>query len=237
LADNQAGGRKLLELSQVTKVYPGGTVALRDVDLSVEQGEFVYLIGPSGAGKSTLLRLLYRGDRPTRGTVRVNGVDVGRLSATQIPAYRRQLGVVFQDFRLLPQWTVFENVAFALRVCGASRAEIQRRVPEVLRQVGLMAKKDVRVSLLSGGEQQRTALARALVHRPRLLLADEPTGNLDPASSREVHRLLLEVSHQGTTVLMATHAQRLVDSVRRRVVALEGGQVVRDAVAGGYAHG
>lgn len=227
----------MVEFTGVSKVYRSGTVAVSDVDLSIPDGEFVYLIGPSGAGKSTLLRLLYREERPTRGTVQVDGVDVGRLRGRQVALYRRTLGVVFQDFRLIPRWTVAENVAFALRVTGASPRDIRRRVPMVLEEVGLIDKHAARASELSGGEQQRVAIARALVHAPRLLIADEPTGNLDPVAARDVHRILLEVNRRGTTVIMATHAAALVDTVRRRVVALENGQIVRDARIGGYAHG
>lgn len=227
----------MVEFTGVSKVYRSGTHAVSDVDLSVPDGEFVYLIGPSGAGKSTLLRMLYREERPSRGSVRVDGVDVGRLRRGQIARYRRTLGVIFQDFRLIPRWTVAQNVAFALRVTGAAPRDIRRRVPMVLEEVGLIEKHQARASELSGGEQQRVAIARALVHAPRLLLADEPTGNLDPASARDVHRILLDVNRRGTTVIMATHAAALVDTVRRRVVALEGGQIVRDARVGGYAHG
>ncbi|MCL6595272.1 MAG: cell division ATP-binding protein FtsE [Firmicutes bacterium] len=227
----------MVELVGVTKTYPNGAGALRGVDLTVQDGEFVYLIGPSGAGKSSLLRLLYREERPTRGTVVVDGVNVGRLRPGQVAMYRRRIGVIFQDFRLLPQWSVYKNVAFALRVTGASPREIRRRVGPALDEVGLWHKRDVLATQLSGGEQQRVAIARAMVHRPRLLLADEPTGNLDPVAAREVHRILLDLNARGTTVIMATHASHLVDDVRRRVVALDAGRVVRDARAGGYAHG
>lgn len=227
----------MVEFTGVSKVYRSGTIAVSDVDLSVPDGEFVYLIGPSGAGKSTLLRMLYREERPNRGSVHVDGLDVGRLRGGQVALYRRTLGVIFQDFRLIPRWTVAQNVAFALRVTGAATRDIRGRVPMVLEEVGLIEKYHARASELSGGEQQRVAIARALVHAPRLLIADEPTGNLDPSSARDVHRILLEVNRRGTTVIMATHAAALVDTVRRRVVALEGGQIVRDARIGGYAHG
>jgi len=231
------GGHPLVELIGVTKTYRNGAGALREIELTVQDGEFVYLIGPSGAGKSTLLRLLYREERPTRGSVIVDGVNVGRLRPRQIALYRRRIGVIFQDFRLLPQWTVYDNVAFALRVTGASPRDVRRRVAPALDEVGLLHKRDVMATQLSGGEQQRVAIARAMVHLPRLLLADEPTGNLDPIAARDVHRILLDLNARGTTVMMATHASQLVDNVRRRVVALEGGQLVRDATTGGYAHG
>jgi cell division transport system ATP-binding protein len=227
----------VVEIVGVTKTYPNGASALRGIDLTVQDGEFVYLIGPSGAGKSSLHRLLYREERPTRGSVVVNGINVGRLRPRQVAMYRRRIGVIFQDFRLLPQWTVYQNVAFALRVTGASPREIRRRVAPALDEVGLLGKRDVLATQLSGGEQQRVAIARAMVHSPRLLLADEPTGNLDPVAARDVHRVLLDLNARGTTVIMATHAAQLVDNVRRRVVALEAGRVVRDASTGGYAHG
>ena len=227
----------VVELIGVAKNYPNGATALRGVDLTVQAGEFVYLIGPTGSGKSSLLRLLYREERPTRGSVIVDGLNVGRLRPRQVAMYRRRIGVIFQDFRLLPQWTVYKNVAFALRVTGASPREIRRHVAPALDEVGLLAKRDVLATQLSGGEQQRVAIARAMVHQPRLLLADEPTGNLDPSAARDVHRILLGLHARGTTVMMATHASHLVDTVRRRVIALEGGRVVRDATAGGYAHG
>jgi cell division transport system ATP-binding protein len=225
----------LVELLGVCKTYPDGHEAVRGVTLTIQAGEFVYLIGPSGAGKSTLLRLLYREERPTRGVVRVDGQNVGRLPPRQVPFYRRRLGVIFQDFKLLPGWTVEQNVAFALRVTGAHPRDIKRRVPAVLDQVNMLAKRKAMPGQLSGGEQQRVVLARALVHQPRLILADEPTGNLDPVAARDVHRILLDLNRRGATVIMATHAAHLVDSVRRRVVALEAGSMVRDAAFGGYA--
>ncbi len=227
----------VVELIGVAKNYRNGVTALRGLDLTVQDGEFVYLIGPTGSGKSSLLRLLYREERPTRGSVMVDGLNVGRLRPRQVAMYRRRIGVIFQDFRLLPQWSVYKNVAFALRVTGAAPREIRRRVGPALDEVGLLAKRDVLASQLSGGEQQRVAIARAMVHRPRLLLADEPTGNLDPVAAHDVHRILLNLHARGTTVVMATHAAQLVDTVRRRVIALEGGRVVRDASTGGYAHG
>ena len=227
----------VVELIGVAKHYANGAVALQGVDLTVQDGEFVYLIGPTGSGKSSLLRLLYREERPTLGSVIVDGLNIGRLRPRQVAMYRRRIGVIFQDFRLLPQWSVYKNVAFALRVTGASPREIRRRVAPALDEVGLLRKRDTLATELSGGEQQRVAIARAMVHLPRLLLADEPTGNLDPAAAQEVHRILLDLHARGTTVIMATHAAQLVDTVRRRVIALESGAVVRDASRGGYAHG
>jgi cell division transport system ATP-binding protein len=225
----------IIELDGVHKVYPGGRVALQDVSLSVEEGEFVFLVGPTGAGKSTLLRLLYREELPTRGRVRVAGWDVQRLSSARVPLLRRQLGVVFQDFRLLPDRTVYENVAFALRAVGTPPEWIPGRVRAALELVGLADRADAFPRQLSGGEQQRASIARALANGPRILLADEPTGNLDPDTSWEIVKLLSRINLRGTTVLMTTHNKTVVDILRRRVVELQDGRVVRDEVRGRYA--
>lgn len=224
----------MIKITGVSKVYPGPTLALIDINLEVERGDFVFIVGPSGAGKSTLLRLLYREEVPTEGRVTVDGRDVGALRRKEIPFFRRHLGVIFQDFKLLPDRTVFENVAYALRIMEASHREIRRRVPATLDLVGLLDKAHSYPSQLSGGEQQRVAMARALVGRPSLVVADEPTGNLDPANAREVVRILHEVNHRGATVVMATHAKNLVDTFKRRVIAMEGGRIVRDDRLGGY---
>ncbi len=225
----------LIELAGVHKVYPGGRVALQDVSLSVEEGEFVFLVGPTGAGKSTLLRLLYRDEVPTRGRVHVAGWEVHRMRPGQVPLLRRQLGVVFQDFKLLPDRTVYENVAFALRAVGTPPEWIPGRVRAALELVGLENRADAFPRQLSGGEQQRASIARALANRPRLLLADEPTGNLDPDTSWEIVTLLSRINLRGTTVVMTTHNKTVVDILRRRVVELQDGRVVRDEVWGRYA--
>ena len=225
--------RPVLVLRSVGKTYPNGRVALRDVDLALEEGEFVFLVGPSGAGKSTLLRLLIRDELPTAGEVVVDGNDLARVSRRRVPSLRRRIGIVFQDFKLLPDRTVAENVAFALEVTGTPRRRIGPAVERALAVVGLAAQADQLPTTLSGGEQQRTAIARALVHEPRLFIADEPTGNLDPLISWEIIQLLLRINELGVTVLMATHNAEVVTSLRRRVVALEEGRIVRDEV-GGY---
>ena len=221
-------------MHEVGMTYPNGKVALRDVTLTIPAGDFVFLVGPSGAGKSTFIRLVIREEVPTSGRVLVGGRDIARLRRRQIPALRRQIGIVFQDFRLLPTKSVYENVAFALEVTGESRATIRRTVPRLLALVGLHEHRRHLPAQLSGGEQQRVAIARALVHDPMLLIADEPTGNLDAVTSWEIIQLLVQINALGTTVLMATHNQEIVNAMRRRVVALERGRLVRDEVAGGY---
>ena len=228
-----AGPRPVIELQGVGKVYPNGNAALRDVDLALGEGEFVFLVGPSGAGKSTLLRLLIRDELPTSGRVWIDGRDVARAGRRAVPQLRRRIGIVFQDYRLLPDRSVWENVAFALEVTGAPRRQIAPAVERALAVVGLAAQARQLPTTLSGGEQQRTAIARALVHEPRILIADEPTGNLDPLISWEIIQLLLRINELGTTVLMATHNADVVTALRRRVVALEEGRIVRDEV-GGY---
>ncbi len=224
----------MIELVRVTKVFPNGVVALQDVNLFVDRGEFVFVVGPSGAGKSTLVKLLYREEVPTEGEVYVDGRDVARLRPGQVPPLRRQIGVVFQDFKLLPNKTAYDNVAFALEVIGASRREIRRRVPQALDLVGLRDRARAYPNQLSGGEQQRVALARAIVNNPWLLLADEPTGNLDPDTSWGIVRLLEEVNRRGTTVVMATHARHIVNAMQKRVIALRRGRVIRDEHHGRY---
>jgi cell division transport system ATP-binding protein len=218
----------------VWKRYPNGTEALRDVNLTVPEGDFLFLVGASGAGKSTLVRLLIREERPTKGRIFVDGAELGRMRRRHLPRYRRKVGLVFQDFKLLPRMTVYENVAFALRVLGESSKFIRERAGEALETVGLGHKLDKYPSELSGGEQQRVAIARALVHAPRLIIADEPTGNLDPATAWEIMQLFLQINARGATVVMATHNRDVVDLMRRRVVLIEGGQVVRDDRAGRY---
>jgi cell division transport system ATP-binding protein len=226
--------RPVISLQRIWKTYPNGTSALRDVSLVVPEGDFVFLVGPSGAGKSTLVRLLIREERPTRGRLTVHGYELDRLRRRRLPHFRRMVGLVFQDFKLLPRMTAHENVAFALRVLGLRRRSIDARSAEALERVGLGGMGVKYPDELSGGEQQRVAIARALVHRPRLIVADEPTGNLDPATAWEIMQILLGINAEGATVVMATHNRDIVDLVQRRVVAIERGQVVRDDRAGKY---
>jgi cell division transport system ATP-binding protein len=225
----------MISLKNVTKVYRNGVTALADVSVEIAKGEFVFVVGPSGSGKSTLIRLLLKEEEATAGEIYVAGKNLAKLSRWKIPHLRRNLGVVFQDFKLLPDKTVFENVAFALEVIGKPKSVIDQRVPEILELVGLGDKLNDYPDQLSGGEQQRVSLARAVVNRPLVLLADEPTGNLDPATSVDIMRLLDKVNRIGTTVVMATHDQAIVDAMRRRVLQLEGGRVVRDQARGVYA--
>lgn len=224
----------MIRLKQVTKVYSNGVRALMGLTLDITPSEFVFLVGPSGAGKSTLLKLLYRAEEPSSGQVHIGGVDIGRLSRGQMPALRRRIGVVFQDYKLLPQRTIFENVAFALKVLGTSRAEIEKRTRSALDLVGLRECADLMPAQLSGGQQQRVCLARAIVNTPPLLLCDEPTGNLDPETSWDIMRLLTRINQHGTTVVVATHNKMIVDSMRRRVVTVDGGRLVLDQQRGGY---
>lgn len=227
----------MIKLENVSKIYKDSVVALRDIFCDIQKGEFVFLVGPSGSGKSTLIRLLLKEDEPTEGRIYVAGKDIGQLSTWKVPYLRRNIGCVFQDFRLLPNKTVAENVAFALEVIGRPRHVIQQRVPEILELVGLAAKLKNRPDELSGGEQQRVSIARAVVNRPQILLADEPTGNLDPGTSVDVVKLLDRInSAGGTTVVMATHDHAIVDQFRKRVVELENGKVVRDQARGVYGY-
>lgn len=227
----------MITFTEVTKRYAGqGTPALSGVTATIEPGEFVFLVGPSGSGKSTFLRLVLRETRATSGQVVVEGRDVGRLSSWRVPSLRRGIGTVFQDFRLLPGKTVHENVAFALQVIGRPGREIRRAVPETLDRVGLADKADRLPDELSGGEQQRAGLARAMVNKPRILLADEPTGNLDPTTSVGIMKLLDQINRDGTTVLMATHDSTMVDQMRRRVIELSNGELIRDQAQGVYGY-
>ena len=221
-------------MHDVTMEYPNGNVALRDVDLVIPEGDFVFLVGPSGAGKSTLMRLIIRDEVATRGQVFLDGADLARLSRRGVPKIRRKIGTIFQDFKLLPRKTVWENVAFALEVTGTPRRRIRPAVDRVLALVGLTAQARQTPTQLSGGEQQRTAIARALVHDPRIIIADEPTGNLDPLISWEILQLLLRINELGVTVMMATHNAEVVTALRKRVVALEEGRIIRDEVGGAY---
>jgi len=227
----------MISLHRVTKVYKETVTALNDVSLEIAKGEFVFVVGPSGSGKSTLIRLLLKEDEPSAGDIYVAGKHIGKLSPWKVPYLRRNLGTVFQDFKLLPDKTVFDNVAFALEVIGKPRHVIHQRVPEILNLVGLGAKLNNYPDELSGGEQQRVSIARAFVNRPLILLADEPTGNLDPATSVDIMKLLDRINRTGTTVLMATHDNAIVDAMRRRVVELDSGKVVRDQARGVYGYG
>ena len=224
----------MIRIDNVTKVYEGGTVAARDITLEIQKGEFVFLVGASGSGKSTLIRLMLRQEPLTHGKIWVAGKDITTLPNWKVPYLRRSIGTVFQDFKLLPNKTVFENVAFALEVLGRPRSVIAPQVEQVLDMVGLADKTDRLPRQLSGGEQQRVSVARAFVNRPPILLADEPTGNLDPANSVGIMKLLDRINRTGTTIVMATHDHAIVDAMQRRVVALESGQMVRDQASGRY---
>jgi cell division transport system ATP-binding protein len=224
----------MIRLENVSKVYGNETLALKDVSFDIPKGEFVFLVGPSGSGKSTLLRLMNRQERPERGSVWVAGANINELAESRIPYLRRTMGNVFQDYKLLSNKTVFENVAFALEVIGKPRHLINQQVPQVLELVGLAGKEDRFPNQLSGGEQQRVSVARAFVNRPVILLADEPTGNLDPATGEGIMSLLDAINRMGTTVVMATHDHRVVNAMRRRVIQLDRGVVVRDQERGVY---
>ena len=225
----------MIRLENVTKTYRGaGASALAEVELQIDRGEFVFLVGSSGSGKSSLLRLMLREEKPDSGDLFVLGENLRTLPQRRVASYRRKLGVVFQDFRLLPNKTVYQNIAFALQVIGKSRAFIETSVPDVLRLVGLEDKSSSFPAALSGGEQQRVAIARALVNRPELLLADEPTGNLDPDNSKEIMGLLSRINLSGTTIVMATHDRGIVDQMQRRVVEIKEGRIVRDAETASY---
>ncbi|OIQ08789.1 Cell division ATP-binding protein FtsE [Moorella thermoacetica] len=226
----------LIQFFNVTKQYPPNITALDDVSVKIDKGEFVFLVGPSGAGKTTFIRLLFREEVPNRGQIIIGGRSISRLKRKEVPLLRRNIGIVFQDFRLLPDRTVFENVAFALRVVEAHPREIKPRVERVLAQVGLSNRARMFPHQLSGGEQQRAAIARAIVNNPRILVADEPTGNLDPVTSGEIMKLLEEINRLGTTVIMATHAWDIVNSMRKRVIALQHGRLVRDDREGAYGY-
>ncbi len=224
----------MIEFRNVTKKYANGTVAVRNADIKIAKGDFAFLVGPSGSGKSTLIKLLLKEEDATEGEVFVNGYQVTSMSRKEVPYLRRSLGVVFQDFRLLPNKTVYENVAFAMQITEALPKEIRRQVPMALALVGLSRKANAYPNQLSGGEQQRVVLARALVNNPALLIADEPTGNLDPENSWEIMKLLTEINHRGTTVIVATHEKSIVDAMKKRVIAIDKGVIVRDQQKGLY---
>lgn len=226
----------MLLMSGVSKTYPSGAVALRNIDVHIKPGEFVFVVGPSGAGKSTFIKMLFREVIPTTGKIFVDGVDVLSLKPNEVPYLRRQLGIIFQDYRLLPDRTVAENVAFAMRVIEAPANQIDQRVAEVLELVGLRSRADNYPGELSGGEQQRVAIARAIVNDPLMVIADEPTGNLDPETSLEIMNIFSEINKNGTTIIMATHDKTMVDYMQKRVIAIEDGYIVRDEVKGVYGY-
>ena len=223
-------------MSNVIKKYPNGVVATNGISVNIKQGEFVYVVGPSGAGKSTFIKLMYREEKPTSGEVIVAGINLTTLKNSRVPYLRRQLGVVFQDFKLLPRLTVYENVAFALEVIEEQPSVIRKRVMEVLELVGLKHKVRMLPNELSGGEQQRVSIARSIVNKPKVLIADEPTGNLDPDTSWEIMNIFEEINRQGTTIVMATHNREIVNTIRKRVIAIEGGMIVRDEYGGDYGY-
>ncbi|WP_028988212.1 cell division ATP-binding protein FtsE [Thermicanus aegyptius] len=224
----------MIEMRDVWKKYNNGTTALQGINLSLKKGEFVYLIGPSGAGKSTFIKLLYREEKATKGEIFVNGIHLNKIKRRQIPFLRRDIGIVFQDYRLLPTMTVYENVAFAMEVIEKPPREIRRRVKEILYMVGLQDHAHHYPDELSGGEQQRVAIAWAIVNNPSMIIADEPTGNLDPETSLGIMKLLDQINLQGTTVIMATHDKEIVNRIKKRVIAIDHGRIVRDDARGGY---
>lgn len=226
----------MIRMENVYKKYDNGIMALNKLSVQIDQGEFVYLVGPSGAGKSTFIKLIYREEAPTRGRVQVNDYDTGQMKKKYIPNLRREVGVVFQDFKLLPRLTVYENVAYAMKVVEQKPRIIQQRVNQVLDLVGLKHKGKMFPDQISGGEQQRVAIARAIANTPKILIADEPTGNLDPDTSWEVLRVLEEVNRLGTTVIMATHHQEIVNQAKHRVIAIESGRIARDEMEGEYGY-
>ncbi|GLI10129.1 MULTISPECIES: cell division ATP-binding protein FtsE [Paenibacillus] len=226
----------MIEMQDVWKTYPDGSHALKGISVKVDQSDFLYVVGPSGAGKSTFMKLIYREERPTKGTIFVNGFNLEKLKQRKIPFVRRNIGVIFQDFRLLPKLTVYENVAFAMEVIEAPKKLIKKRTLEVLELVRLKDKINSLPTQLSGGEQQRVAIARAIVNSPSVIVADEPTGNLDPDTSWGIMKLMEEINFRGTTIIMATHNKEIVNTMRKRVLAIESGKLVRDEVRGDYGY-
>ncbi|KEQ25303.1 cell division ATP-binding protein FtsE [Paenibacillus tyrfis] len=226
----------MIEMQDVWKTYPDGSHALKGISVKVDQSDFLYVVGPSGAGKSTFMKMIYREERPTKGTIFVNGFNLEKLKQRKIPFVRRNIGVIFQDFRLLPKLTVYENVAFAMEVIEAPKKLIKKRTLEVLELVRLKDKINSLPTQLSGGEQQRVAIARAIVNSPSVIVADEPTGNLDPDTSWGIMKLMEEINFRGTTIIMATHNKEIVNTMRKRVLAIESGRLVRDEVRGDYGY-
>ncbi len=223
-------------MKNVIKKYANGVIAANGIDVKINQGEFVYVVGPSGAGKSTFIKMMHREEKPTQGTILINGVNLAKLKNSKVPLLRRNMGVVFQDFKLLPTLTVYENVAFALEVIEENPKLIKKRVMEVLGLVGLKHKARMLPTELSGGEQQRVSIARSIVNSPKLVIADEPTGNLDPETSWEIMNIFEEINNRGTTIVMATHNKEIVNTIRHRVIAIEGGRIVRDEQRGDYGY-
>ena len=226
----------MIIMEDVHKTYPNGVTAVNGIDVKIEHGEFVYIVGPSGAGKSTFIRLIYREEKPTQGEITIKGIKINEMKNKEVPFLRREIGVVFQDFKLLPRMTVYENVAFALEVIEESPRSIRDRVMEVLDLVGLKNKARSIPDELSGGEQQRVSIARAIANQPRIVIADEPTGNLDPETSWSIMRILEEINLRGTTIIMATHSKEIVNTIKKRVIAIENGIIVRDEDQGDYGY-
>lgn len=226
----------MISFEHVSKIYDNGVKALDDVSLFIDKGEFVFLVGSSAAGKSTLVKLMMKEIDPTEGSIVINGIDVCSLTRREIPYFRRTLGVVFQDYRLLPNKTAFENISYAMEIVGASRRDIRRQVPNVLSMVGLTHKAKMYPNELSGGEQQRVSIARAIVNNPAVLIADEPTGNLDPETASEIMNIMEAINRRGTTVVMATHAEKIVNDMQKRVIAVDHGNIARDEKKGGYSY-
>ncbi|WP_404404792.1 cell division ATP-binding protein FtsE [Jeotgalibacillus malaysiensis] len=226
----------MIQMNEVYKKYPNGIMAANGFDVKIQSGEFVYVVGPSGAGKSTFIKMMYREEKPTKGTIMVNGIDIAKLKRNRVPYLRRNIGVVFQDFKLLNKLTVYENIAFALEVIEEQPKVIKQRVMEVLDLVGLKHKARMMPDELSGGEQQRVSIARSIANSPKVVIADEPTGNLDPETSWEIMNLFEEINSRGTTIIMATHNREIVNTIRHRVIAIENGVIVRDEQRGDYGY-
>lgn len=226
----------MIQMNEVYKKYPNGIMAANGFDVKIQSGEFVYVVGPSGAGKSTFIKMMYREEKPTKGTIMVNGIDIAKLKRKRVPYLRRNIGVVFQDFKLLNKLSVYENIAFALEVIEEQPKVIRHRVMEVLDLVGLKHKARMMPDELSGGEQQRVSIARSIVNSPKVVIADEPTGNLDPETSWEIMNLFEEINSRGTTIIMATHNREIVNTIRHRVIAIENGVIVRDEQRGDYGY-
>ena len=226
----------MIEMNDVYKTYPNGVIAVNGINVKIKKGEFVYVVGPSGAGKSTFIKMMYREEKPTKGTITVNGINLASLRNSKVPVFRRNIGVVFQDFKLLPSLTVYENVAFALEVIEVEPKEIKKRVMDVLDLVGLKHKARMLPNELSGGEQQRVSIARSIVNNPKVVIADEPTGNLDPDTSWDIMNIFEEINERGTTIVMATHNKEIVDNLRHRVIAVENGIIIRDEQRGEYGY-
>lgn len=226
----------MIFMEEVYKTYPNGVSALNGISVDIKQGEFVYIVGHSGAGKSTFIKLIYREEKPSKGNIVINEMELNKIKEKKVPYLRREIGVVFQDFRLLPKLTVYENIAYALEVIEESPRTIRKRVMEVLEEVGLKNKARFLPAELSGGEQQRVSIARAIVNRPRIVIADEPTGNLDPETSWEIMRTFEDINEKGTTIIMATHSKEIVNTFKKRVIAIEDGVIVRDEQRGEYGY-